>query len=182
MSKNKVYQQNICPNCVQYLANNEGEHNNEELKEMHETLNNWGKDNYIVAREIFSGVFTTLQTNIDAESSDTYPLSNYSDSWGWGLSLPPGTTYDNLSSYYRFFKFNDVVPGRYVNNLINWEDEYQTTIDIQGNAPLSSTYTPAYLSSFENTPLSLWDTKDGIVEQNLTYQMLKGYRLLSATN
>tara|TARA_A100001201_G_scaffold143273_4_gene144224 strand:- start:77 stop:2383 length:2307 start_codon:yes stop_codon:yes gene_type:complete len=152
----------------------------EELNAKTSTINK--KDNYIVAREIFSGVFTTLQTNIDAESSDTYPLSNYSDSWGWGLSLPPGTTYDNLSSYYRFFKFNDVVPGRYVNNLINWEDEYQTTIDIQGNAPLSSTYTPAYLSSFENTPLSLWDTKDGIVEQNLTYQMLKGYRLLSATN
>ncbi len=141
------------------------------------------KDKYIVARETFSGVFTLVPTDIKSITTETFSLSDFSSDWGWGLSLP--STYTNvaeLSSYYEFYRFNNVVPGKYTANLINWDDKFQTTINLRGNTPLSSTYMPSYLSSFEDTILSNWENKNGVVNQNLTYQLLKGYQLLSATS
>ena len=102
---------------------------------------------------------------------------------GWGLSLPSTfTDVQDLSSYYEFYRFNNVVPGRYVANTINWDDRYQTTINLRGNTPLSSTYMPSYLSSYQDTILNNWENENGVIQQNLTYQLLKGYQLLSATS
>jgi len=44
-----VYQQEICDNCIQWLANNEGDHTPEEFERMQKTLEKWAKEKYIPA-------------------------------------------------------------------------------------------------------------------------------------
>jgi len=138
-------------------------------------------------------VNTDLSANQGVNSA-TYPFSTFNSSltgWGWGFTLPaeidPNNTelssnWYTLSDYYEVFRFNDVVPGKYVGNLINWDDEYQTTVDLQGDLQLSATYLPSYLSDFADTPLAAWDKSGGIVDQNLSYQLAVGLNLLSATS
>ena len=75
-----------------------------------------------------------------------------------------------------------IYQAEYVGNLINWEDIYQTTVDLQGSLRLSATYTPSYLSSFADTPLNSWESSGGIIDQNLSYQLAVGLNLLSATS
>ncbi len=150
-------------------------------------------ENYVVARELYSDTYKLVNTNIEGLSA-TYPLSTFNSTltgWGWGFTLPDGITfgenddYSNfyqLSDYYQVFRFNNVVPGKYVGNIINWDDEFQTTISLTDSVRLSSTYTPYFLSSFNDTPLVAWDRSGGIVDQNLSYQLAVGLNLLSATS
>ena len=42
----KVYQQSICGDCIQMLANGESNHTPEELARMESTLAKWAKENY----------------------------------------------------------------------------------------------------------------------------------------
>lgn len=142
--------------------------------------------NYIVGHEIFSDSYTLLRTNIDSISLSSFPLSSYNSSWGWGLALPNDFQSDSLSTYklscyYNFYEFIPVVPGKFVGNLINWDDTYQTTVDLLGTDSLSTTYMPWYLSSYRGTPLETWDEYGGVVDQNLNYQLSLGLDLLSAT-
>ena len=168
-------------------ANNLGrELNNESLL--------YKKDNYVVAKEVFSSTYKLVPTNITSITLSSYALSTFnstSTGWGWGLTFPSDivfgkdgdySTFYKLSEFYQIYRFNDVVPGKYVGNLINWDDEYQTTVDIKEGTSLSSTYTPYFLSSFNDTPLQDWGSSGGIVEQNLSYQLSKGLELLSATS
>jgi hypothetical protein len=153
------------------------------------------KDNYIVAYEHFSEDYTLLRTNVindenlnvKSQTVSSYPLSTFNSNWGWPLVLPNNffnnTNYIyELSSYYTFYNFINVVPGEWNNNIINWDDQYQTTVDLLGNDKLSSTYLPSYLSSYEGTPLyhSHWDSVSGVVAQNINYQLSVGLELLSA--
>ena len=152
------------------------------------------KDDYVVAKELYSNTYKLVPTNIASLTANSFPLSTFNSTltgWGWGLTFPPDmvfgenenySTFYKLSEFYQIYKFNDVVPGKYVGNLINWDDDYQTTIDIKEGTSLSSTYTPYFLSSFDSTPLKKWDSTGGIVEQNLSYQISKGLELLSATS
>ena len=110
-------------------------------------------ENYVVARELYSDTYKLVNTNIEGLNA-TYPLSTFNSTltgWGWGFTLPDGTTfgenddYSNfylLSNYYQVFRFNNVVSGKYVGNIINWDDEYQTTLSLTDSVRLSSTYTP----------------------------------------
>ena len=43
----ETYKEEICANCLQLLANNEGDHTKKELKTMEKTLKNWQKQKYI---------------------------------------------------------------------------------------------------------------------------------------
>ena len=153
------------------------------------------KDNYIIAYEHFSEDYTLLRTNVindenlnvKSQTVSSYPLSTFNSNWGWPLVLPNNffnnTNYIyELSSYYTFYNFINVVPGEWNNNIINWDDQYQTTVDLLGNDKLSSTYLPSYLSSYEGTPLyhSQWDSVSGVVAQNINYQLSVGLELLSA--
>ena len=45
----KVYQQEICSDCLQLLVNNESNHTETELKSFHSTLENWAKQKYVPA-------------------------------------------------------------------------------------------------------------------------------------
>ena len=49
MKKYKVFQQNICSDCLQLLVNNESEHSEEELNTFNKTLSDWNKTGYIPA-------------------------------------------------------------------------------------------------------------------------------------
>ena len=152
------------------------------------------KDNYVVAKELYSNTYKLVPINITSVTTNSFPLSTFNSTltgWGWGLTFPPDmvfgenenySTFYKLSEFYQIYKFNDVVPGKYIGNLINWDDDYQTTVDIKAGTSLSSTYTPYFLSSFNDTPLRFWDLSGGIVEQNLSYQISKGLELLSATS
>ena len=150
---------------------------------------------YIIAYEYFSEQYTLLRTNVindtnldvKSQTISSYPLSTFNSNWGWPLVLPNNFfNQENyiytLSSYYAFYEYIDVVPGKWTNNIINWDDEYQTTVNLLGNNALSSTYLPAYLSSYEGTPLNAinWDSLSGVVAQNLNYQLSVGLELLSA--
>jgi len=143
-------------------------------------------NNYVIVYEIFSETYRVMRTNISSISLSSYPLSTYNSSWGWGLSLPDDYESDSLSAYklscyYNFYEFVPVVPGKFVGNIINWEDTYGTTIDLLGTNPLSTTYMPWYLSSYRGTALETWDDYGGVVDQNLNYQLSLGLDLLSAT-
>ena len=153
------------------------------------------KDDYIIAYEYFSDQYTLLRTNVVndinldviSQTVSSYPLSTYNNSWGWPLVLPNGFFNEpdyiyTLSAYYAFYEFINVVPGEWDNNLINWGDQYQTTVNLQGYNPLSSTYLPSYLSSYKGTPLDEmnWDSLSGVVAQNINYQLSVGLELLSA--
>tara|TARA_R110002051_G_scaffold108892_3_gene181696 strand:- start:11709 stop:14129 length:2421 start_codon:yes stop_codon:yes gene_type:complete len=148
-------------------------------------------EDYCVAKEIFSNTFKLVPTNLDSVTANSFALSTILDlSAGWGLTIPDGTTFHTLSNYYSFYRYYDIVPGEFVGNIINWDDTYQTTINLQGNVPDWKTYLPSYLSSFQGTPLASWDnlsaggqitSRGSIVDQNLSYQLSKGLRLLSAT-
>lgn len=143
-------------------------------------------ENYIVAEELYSSNYSLLRVNLLSSivSADIYPLSSFSKNWGWGLVLPDDFYTDSLStyklsSYYNFYNYYPTVDGTYNNNIINWEDTYNTTVNIPFDS-LSSTYLPSYLSSYNNTPLVEWDTEDGIIEQNLAYQLSLGSEILSS--
>lgn len=164
-------------------------------KELNNESTLYKEDNHVVAKEIYSSTYKLVPTNIASITLSSYALSTFNDTisagWGWGLTFPDdlefGTgdnysTFYKLSEFYQIYRFNDVVPGKYVGNLINWDDEFQTTIDLKEGISLSSTYTPYFLSSFDSTPLKKWDSTGGIVEQNLSYQISKGLELLSATS
>jgi len=144
------------------------------------------ESNYIVGYEQFSDSYTLLRTNIEHIKTSTYPLSSLDKNWGWGLVVPDSfyteslSTY-KLSNYYTFFEYIPVVQGNIVNNIINWNDTYNTTLNIYPNN-LSATHTSAYLSSYRFTPLETWDSTGGVIDQNLTRQINLGLELLSSYN
>lgn len=148
-------------------------------------------EDYCVAKELFSNTYKLVPTNLESVTANSFALSTVLDlSAGWGLTIPEDTTFHTLSNYYSFYRYFDIVPGDFVGNIINWDDTYQTTINLQGNVPDWKTYLPSYLSSFQGTPLASWDnlsaggqitSRGSIVDQNLSYQLSKGLRLLSAT-
>lgn len=144
-------------------------------------------NDYIITRELYSDTYTLVRTNINSISLSTYPLSSFEKSWGWGLVLPDNLYNDSLlpyklSCYYEFYEYINVVPGQWVDNIINWGDTYNTTVNINGdsNFKLSSTYLPSYLSSYNSTPLKYWDTYGGVIDQNIVHQLNLGLNLLSA--
>jgi len=144
-------------------------------------------EDYIVSYELFSKNYKLLRTNVSTIPTSSYALSSFSKDWGWGLVLPEDiynkpTIATDLSAYYRFYRFVPVVPGTWNNNIINWDDIYQTTINLEGENTLSA-YLPSYMSNYniDTSPLKYWDSYAGVIEQNLNYQLSLGLELLSAS-
>ena len=144
-------------------------------------------DDYIVSYEQFSETYKLVRTNVNTIPTSSYPLSTFDSSWGWGLVLPndffeSDNYIHDLSAYYNFYKFVPVVPGDWTNNVINWDDIFQTTINLEGENTLSA-YLPSFMSNYniDTSPLKYWDSYAGVIEQNLNYQLSIGLELLSAS-
>lgn len=82
----------------------------------------------IVALEKFSNTYTLLNTYqpVSSFSISAYPLSTYSNEWGWPLVLPSTFNIENMDKYYLFFEFTDVVDGTISDALIDFYNVYTT--------------------------------------------------------
>jgi hypothetical protein len=84
----------------------------------------------IVALEKFSNNYNVLNTYqpVSAVGSNTYKLSSYNSNFGWPLVLPNDFTFADMSKFYIFFEYNDVIDGSIKDSLIDFEN-VKTTID-----------------------------------------------------
>lgn len=119
--------------------------------------------NYIVAFEKFSGKYTLLDTylplkasNVQLTTSNSYILSGYNDSWGWGLVIP--TSYTDLLNYYSFYEHVPTINGAVEGGIINFDD-FNTTL---------SYYTSSY---------NAWSEEDGTIANIIAQQLYTGLDL-----
>ncbi|NBP15059.1 PKD domain-containing protein [bacterium] len=117
----------------------------------------------IVAFEIFSGLYTLVNTvNIPGYSFNApLPLSSYNYNWGWGLVAPKSVSGVDIKNYYKFYNYNNSIEGSFYNNIINWEDPLTLL------SPTLSTYKE-------------WSENSGIVQNILSYELTKGLKLFTS--
>lgn len=108
----------------------------------------------ILAVEKFNNA-TTVISPLIVNGMNSYPLSSYDSSWGWGLSVPEGQP---IHKYYDFYELTEVDKDR-LNGVIDW-----------GNDLTTSNIKP--LSSFSN-----YMKKDGIVSYALGEKIRDGLGL-----
>lgn len=88
----------------------------------------------IIALEKFSEEYSLINTNILSASnvnyngSNTYPLSTYNNTWGWGLVLPKGVEGIDIANYYQFYEFNDSIEGSLLQKFIDFDNTENTYI------------------------------------------------------
>ena len=129
-------------------------------------LNTGEESKYILAYEKFSENYTLVNTNllsainVDFRTSNTYALSSYNDSWGWGLIVPPETTGINVLNYYEFYDYNNTVDGTIINDFIDYTNS-------------NCTYFQTVTSYDE-----IMD-KDGVAENMLQYNLFTNCGLIS---
>lgn len=61
---------------------------------------------------------------IDEVESNEYPLRDYNESWGWGLSIPDG---GRLEDYYDAYNLKELTSER-IYSIINWDDHLTTDV------------------------------------------------------
>ena len=78
----------------------------------------------IIAKEKFNNKYSII-TPLILNSSDyinnsdkVYPLRDYEQSWGWGLSVPEG---GNLDDYYEFYQYVEINTDRLI-DIIDWDN------------------------------------------------------------
>jgi len=128
-------------------------------------------DKPVVAYERFSGIYSLVNTNTITSSiltiTDTitgYPLSAYTSSWGWPLVIPNTVTGSAISEYYEFYEYISNNNNTFYDYIIDWYNPMTTL------TPQNSSYTD-------------WSVDDGIIQNMLSYELTKGFRLFtSATN
>jgi len=81
---------------------------------------------YILAYEKFSENYTLVNTNllsatdVDFRTGNSYALSSYNDTWGWGLVVPPNTTGVDVLDYYEFYDYDNTVDGTIMEDFIDY--------------------------------------------------------------
>lgn len=117
----------------------------------------------LVAKELFSGLYTLVNTNYIPGYSTTaiIPLSNFSYDWGWGLVAPLSLSGKEIRNYYKFYNYNKIEEGSFYGNIINWSDRNNTL--------------KPYLSSFKD-----WASDKGVMENILSYELHRGLRLFTS--
>jgi hypothetical protein len=123
---------------------------------------------YIVAYERFSGTYklcntyiTTISTPIISTSPTTYALSSYNPTWGWGLNLGQSVSGEDITKYYDFFAYNNVVDGTILNGTIDY------------NNPLNTL-------TFTNSSYTEWVKDGGIIDGLISNALYTGINLLSS--
>lgn len=86
-----------------------------------------GEDSkYILAYEKFSENYTLVNTNIlsavnvNYTGINSYALSSYNDTWGWGLVVPKDTTGIDVLDYYEFYDYNNTIDGTIMEDFIDY--------------------------------------------------------------
>lgn len=117
----------------------------------------------IVAYEIYSGTYNLVRTaKLSGYSlSDTLPLSDYNNTWGWSIHAPTSVSGTEISTYYKFYLHNNTPEGSIHDSIINWNDTTTTL----------SFYTSSYLD---------WSNNDGIMDNIINYELTKGLRLFTS--
>ena len=86
----------------------------------------------ILAYEKFSNQYKLVNTNILSATDigytghNTYPLSAYNRSWGWGLVIPNSVAGLDINKYYEFYDFIDTVEGSYLQKFIDFDNANNT--------------------------------------------------------
>lgn len=120
-----------------------------------------GVDGQLVVYEKFSGMFSTVNTNLLTATyidgaNKIYALSSYDETWGWGLVLPEVYQSTDLSKYYAFFNYTSGGDMTQLAGVINWNDAYTTVME--------------NISSAQS-----WNN---IMENMLTYTMAEGLNVV----
>jgi hypothetical protein len=117
----------------------------------------------IVAQETFSGNYSLVNQTLisDYNIGDIIPLSAYSVDWGWGLVAPDSVTGPQIKNFYNFYTYNDVINGTYTDGVIDWTNPLTTL------SPTNSSYTN-------------WSTDNGVMQNILSYELTKGFRLFTS--
>jgi len=120
----------------------------------------------VVARELFSDIYSVVNQNIinDYPFGYVLPLSDFNSEWGWGLVAPNAVSGLKISDYYRFYEYNPLYDNKFYNNIIDWSNPNNTL-------------------SFTNSSFKAWNDDNGIMQNMLSYELTKGLRLfLSASD
>ena len=114
----------------------------------------------IVAYERFGNILKVVSTYqpVSAVNSNSYAISAYNDSWGWGLVLPDTGYGAKIKDYYTFYNHIPTIEGTIKDGIINFEDT-------------NTTLTPS-TSSYSN-----WSQQDGIISNLISNQLYKGLNL-----
>jgi len=119
----------------------------------------------IVSYEKYSGLYRRHNTflplcasNVTLRTSNTYALSSYNKTWGWGLILP--STYPNINYYYEFYPYIPSTTGEQVGGILNYGDVINTL-----------SYN---LSSYDD-----WSKEDGVISNILANQLYVGLDLFN---
>lgn len=123
---------------------------------------------FIVAYERFSNTYklcntyiSTISTPIISTPPTTYALSSYNNTWNWGLNLGQGISGDDITKYYDFFAYNNIVDGTILNGTIDY------------NNPLNTI-------TFTNSSYADWIKMGGIMDGLLSNALYTGINLLSS--
>jgi len=114
----------------------------------------------LVAYERFGNIFKVISTYqpTSAVNSNSYAISAYNDSWGWGLVLPDTGYGVKIKDYYTFYNHIPTVEGSIKDSIINFEDTNTTIVPT--------------ISSYSN-----WSLQDGIIANLISNQLYKGLDL-----
>lgn len=121
---------------------------------------------YILAYERFSENYSLINTNIlsatdvDYKTDNSYALSSYNNSWGWGLVLPDGLSGTGISDFYDFFDYDNTIEGSLIDDFIDYANTNCT-----------------YLQSV--TAIDQITGKDGIADHLLQYNLYNNCGLIS---
>ena len=121
---------------------------------------------YILAYEKFSENYTLVNTNIlsainiDYTGINSYALSSYNDTWGWGLVMPKNITGIDVLDYYEFYDYDNTIDGTIMEDFIDYTNSKCT-----------------YLQTV--TSYNQVMDKDGIADNLLQYNLYTNCGLIS---
>jgi hypothetical protein len=122
----------------------------------------------IIALEKFSEEYTLLNTNILSATNieyidtNTYALSSYNNTWGWGLVLPNDVDGIGIKDYYEFYEFNNTIEGSLLQKFIDFDN-------------INNTYLTDVVSFAD------YSDKWGIVESVISHNLYTNLNLISGS-
>lgn len=94
-------------------------------------------------------------------TSTGFAISQYDARWGWGLALPNNYTADDITKFYKFFKYVDAYENVQISGIVPW------LLNTEGVLT-------------EDTSLIEWKQDKGVIDNLISEQLLRGIRILPA--